>query len=149
MEHQNILSSLTFFVFRSKAVLFCIVFAFDLHTGVIRETLVHRCHVVLLCGENGAPCGQQLLAWRNPFKESLMRDHRRRTEGKRGVDGASRCWSVLQRLSPPGHRDTPGSSWLSPPRSAPATSWSRQKKGRLLHTAPQLPLELPAQQTHT
>lgn len=96
MEHQNIESSLPFFVFRSKAVLFGIVFAFDLRTGVIRETLVHRRHVLLLCGENGAPCGQQLLSRRNPFKESLKRDHRRRTEGERGVDGASRCWSVLR-----------------------------------------------------
>lgn len=48
-----------------------------LRTGVVWETLVHRRHVLLLCGENGATCWQQLVARGNTFEEGLKRRDRR------------------------------------------------------------------------
>lgn len=112
-----------------------------LRTGVVGETLVHRHHVLLLRGEDGATCRQQLVARRDTFEESLKRRRRRRK-----VRETAPPAGVVEYLlpgSPPGRRDTPGSNWLSPPRSAHATSCSRQSKAARLHRGPPHPQRLP------
>lgn len=55
-------------------------------TGVVGEAPVYHGHVLLLCGQNSAPCGQQLLAWRDSFNKSLMQDDRRERTGDETED---------------------------------------------------------------
>lgn len=111
-----------------------------LRTRVVGETLVHRCHVLLLRGEDSAACRQQLVARRDTFEEGLRK--RRRSKLVLLVPPAGDR-DVLRPDSPPSHRDTPGSDWLSPPRSARATSCSRQSTAAHLHREPPRPHPLP------
>lgn len=120
-------------------------------TGIIGETLVHHGHVRLLCGQNCAPCRQQLVAWGNPFNEALIKEHRRRKE----VLQFCFCFCIWLSLlvswssSPAGCRDSPGSSWLAPPRTSPSTSCCHRSKRRPLRKAPRPLQEHPAaQMTH-
>lgn len=117
-----------------------------LRTGVVRETLVHRRHVLLLRGEDGATCRQQLVARRDTFEEGLRRT--RRSEVVLLAPPA-RYSHVLQPDSPPTRRDTPGSNWLSPPRSARATSCSRQSTAARLRREPPRPQLLPVGEGET
>lgn len=54
-----------------------------LTAGGVREALVHHGHVFLLCGQNGAPCGQQFVARRSTFDERLKKKSEEKREEKK------------------------------------------------------------------
>lgn len=71
-------------------------------TGVIGEALVHHDHVLLLRGQDGAPCRQQILTGRNPFDKALVKgidkEQRVRRNGSLGA-GASRSMGHFWHLT--------------------------------------------------
>lgn len=97
------------------------------------------------------PVGSSFWRGGTPLTKVWRDNRRRRRLWKRlwnWVLGAynQSLWS----RSPPGCRDTPGSSWLWPPGTDPSTSWFRQRKGRRPRTEPRPPEEPPGPHTqHT
>ena len=66
---------------RISIVELLLIIQFSLTAGGVREALVHHGHVLLLCGQNSAPCRQKDVAGRCTFDERLQ--NKRRYEEKK------------------------------------------------------------------